>query len=84
MLIIAPMALIKQLKIKWKDKISIKKDTFQVSKNRIHNFQDTISFYNSLTSVSRLPVSITLIFIRLKFKWNPWGDFLQFFSSDKS
>lgn len=55
-------ALIKVLKIEWKVKFWIKKNIFYFQKVEctISNFQDNISFYNSLTNVQDALVNIFL------------------------
>jgi len=44
--------LVKQLKLARQIKINIKNNIFSSLKNNIHNFQENISFDNTLTSVS--------------------------------
>ena len=45
--------LVKKLKVERKVKFCIKKNIFLLSKSRIHNFQENISFYNPLTSAPK-------------------------------
>jgi len=48
-----------KLKIKIKDKFYIKKNIFQLLISRMHNFQNNISFYNSIISALRILVIIS-------------------------
>jgi len=43
-----------------KNKINLKAILFQVSKSEIHNLQENVSFYNSLTSALEARVNISL------------------------
>jgi len=53
-------ALVKQLKI-WKEKTksTLKTTLFQISKSKMHKFQENIFFYNSLTSAQEVLVNIS-------------------------